>query len=387
MTALLDLQTFLSIKTVSRLGVSLGSYRVAAEFLVQLLLSAGLSDVRSVEYVPGKPVVIARRPGLRPELPCILLSGHYDVVPVDEDKWTVDPFGGIVLKGRIYGRGAQDMKSVLIQYIHAVKLLKNEKLDRSIVLTFFPDEEVGGTDGVLKFIESSDFTKLDIALVLDEGLANPGKSFSLFYGERAINYVRIKANGPTGHGSRFVKDSAVENLVRILGKIYKYRSDQEQRMLCNCNKLGDVLTVNVTGLHAGSGAHNVVPSSAELTMDVRVPLSENDLPGLIDREFIKEDGENVEVEFIAKTEHPIQVESSKAWLERVSMLLGDVEPQVFPAATDSRYFRKLGIPCIGFSPIIETPILLHDNDEFIYCSNFEHGIDVYLKLIRGLCTE
>ena len=78
--------------------------------------------------------------------------------------------------------------------------------------------------------------------------------------------MRITANGPTGHGSRFIQNTAVEKLANILNRIYKYRKEQEDK--CKCNRLGDVLTVNVTGLKAGVDAHNVIPSKAELVMDV-----------------------------------------------------------------------------------------------------------------------
>lgn len=58
--------------------------------------------------------------------------------------------------------------------------------------------------------------------------------------------------------------------------------------------------------------------------------------------------------------------------------------RVFPGATDSRYVRYAGIPAIGFSPINNTPLLLHDHDEYLRASTYLHGIEVYKKLISAV---
>jgi aminoacylase len=61
-----------------------------------------------------------------------------------------------------------------------------------------------------------------------------------------------------------------------------------------------------------------------------------------------------------------------------------IDPEIFPAATDSRYVRYAGIPAFGISPLRNTPILLHDHDEFVYESGFLEGIQVYQHLIKAL---
>lgn len=64
----------------------------------------------------------------------------------------------------------------------------------------------------------------------------------------------------------------------------------------------------------------------------------------------------------------------------------DVEPEIFPASTDSRFIRELGIPALGFSPMRNTPILLHDHNEYIDQSVFLDGIGVYERLIKELAS-
>lgn len=64
----------------------------------------------------------------------------------------------------------------------------------------------------------------------------------------------------------------------------------------------------------------------------------------------------------------------------------EIEPEIFPASTDSRYLRELGIPALGFSPMRNTPILLHDHNEYIDESVFTDGIGVYERLITALAS-
>ena len=100
----------------------------------------------------------------------------------------MDPFAGIRQEGRIYGRGTQDMKCVCIQYIEALRKLHavhpGYRPTRSIYLTFVPDEEIGGADGMAKLLVSPEFAEMNVGVALDEGLANEGDAYTVFYGER-----------------------------------------------------------------------------------------------------------------------------------------------------------------------------------------------------------
>ncbi len=260
--------------------------------------------INEVEEVKDRPVVIVTLPGSHSslssngdsnnKLPSIVLNSHYDVVPAFLDKWTVDPWAGYedTTNGRIYGRGTQDMKCVLIQYILAAeKIFKKtgKYFLRDVYLQFVPDEEIGGKDGMQAFLTSDFFNKVmrPVALYLDEGLANAesGK-VNIFYGERAPLWILIESTGPTGHGSRFIPHTAVEKLVGIANKAYIFRKQQEKLLghsenggcaHCEAKKLGEVTTLNLTFLRAGvphangeTYAINVIPVKAEAGMDIRV---------------------------------------------------------------------------------------------------------------------
>jgi len=400
----------LRIPTVSVNGPN-GSYQQCAEWLESYLTEVGLS-VKVFSCVENKPIVMATWEGEDPTLPCILLSSHYDVVPAVLEHWTFDPFDAKLLEdGRIYGRGAQDMKCVCIQYVEAVarlKLERNYKPKRNIHLTFFPDEEIGGGHGMRAFLKSDEFKAIEpIAIVFDEGLANPGEEYSVFYGERTPWWFYAKATGPTGHGSRFISNTATMKLVKICNQALAFRDEQEALLNADdgCKhsdmkkrKLGDVTTINLTFLKAGvSGdggktyAINVIPTEAVAGFDVRVSphLDLNEFRKKLD-EWCSEEG--VSWEFVES--NPLQkhyttsLDDTNEWwqiFQRACSKRGmKLEPEVFPAATDSRFVRELGIPAFGFSPMNQTEILLHEHNESLHKDTFLRGIDVYVDIFNEM---
>lgn len=162
-TAIQNLCQLIQYPTVSAMAVESGAYNECAQFLMNLLQNCDnvFEEVYTLEESPpNAPVVIARWKGHDATLPILLLNSHYDVVPANENDWSVPPFEGIrsSLLPRddtqnndttssskvIYGRGTQDMKCVCIQYIEAIRKIHNTKPDwkpvRDIYLSFVPDE-------------------------------------------------------------------------------------------------------------------------------------------------------------------------------------------------------------------------------------------------------
>ena len=132
----------------------------------------------------------------------IIVNSHYDVVPVDEDKWNISCFDGLIQNNKIYGRGTQDVKCVFIQYLIAIMKLKQSVYQptRSIILTFVHDEEIRGYEGMHILLQSQ-FFKLycsKVAIALDEGLASEDDDYSIFYGERLPWWIKFTATGNTG---------------------------------------------------------------------------------------------------------------------------------------------------------------------------------------------
>ncbi|CAE7640695.1 Acy1 [Symbiodinium sp. CCMP2592] len=389
---------FLRIRSVSGEGPQ-GSYAAAVAWLEAQCRRMGLAT-KQVEPIKGKPILLATWAGSDESLPCLLLNSHYDVVPAMTECWSVDPWAAEVVDGRIYGRGTQDMKSVCVQYLFAIERLQKRGFVplRTIHLSFVPDEEIGGVEGMGELLKTPEFNALgEIGLALDEGLSNPGDAFTVFYGERTPWWLLVRATGPTGHGSRFIKNTAPQKLLRFAERALAFRKAQEDSLGHGSNgckhgtakKLGDVTTVNLTMLRCGVSNDNgktfclnVIPTEAEAGFDVRITpdLKPKDFKNLLDQ-WCKED-EGITWQIAPWTralhEHHITApdESNPWWVafrDAMSSMSFDIEPEVFPAATDSRFLRELGIPALGFSPMRRCPILLHEHNEYLPVDVFMSG--------------
>ena len=139
----------LRIRTVSAEGPA-GSYHECVTFLeTQCRKRLPGVQTKVVEIHTGKPILWVTLQGTCTDKKAILLNSHYDVVPAMEKFWDVDPWAAEeTADGKIYGRGTQDMKCVCAQYILALQriLAKGVKLQRTIYLSFVPDEEIGGNE-------------------------------------------------------------------------------------------------------------------------------------------------------------------------------------------------------------------------------------------------
>lgn len=262
------------------------------------------------------------------------------------------------------------------------------------------------------FLDSTLYKSLPgIALALDEGLASTTDVFSVFYGERLPWWVEVTARGPTGHGSRFIENTAVEQLLEFAQKAMEFRSGQRSLLgldeHSNCahaaakKTLGDVTSLNITTLQAGvkaghSYAYNCVPPVATCSLDIRIsPHMDPQSMGALLDQWCLECG-TVEWSYIGghgnqSTKHAVTATVSNPWYDVFAKSLQecgyDIEPSVFPAATDSRFLRALGIRALGFSPMRNTEIKLHEVDEYIPESTFLEGIEVYIGLLKDLMSK
>uniref|UniRef100_A0A8C2WYY6 N-acyl-aliphatic-L-amino acid amidohydrolase n=1 Tax=Cyclopterus lumpus TaxID=8103 RepID=A0A8C2WYY6_CYCLU len=306
-----------------------------------------------------------------------------------EEHWKYDAFSAFKdAEGNIFARGSQDMKCVTIQYIQAVRRLKAEgrKLMRTVHLMFVPDEEVGGHKGMETFVKHPEFNKLNIGFALDEGLANPGEAFTVFYGERNPWWITVHCPGSPGHGSRFVENTAAEKLRQVINSFLDFREKEKQRLnTSECFTLGDVTTVNMTMVKGGV-AYNVIPADMDVSFDLRIPPKVNlqvcTLVCLYEGVFHPLQ-KSMNQKLTSTAENDPWWSAFSAACKAMNLTL---EKEIFPAATDSRFIRAVGIPAIGFSPMNRTPILLHDHNEYLNERVFLKGISVFERLISALAS-
>lgn len=173
--------------------------------------------------------------------------------------------------------------------------------------------------------------------------------------------------------------------------------------------LGDVTSLNITTIQAGLAvgdtfAYNVVPSTATCSLDIRIspnmdPQEMKDMLDMWCREcsIAPETGSKLTWSSIGQNNNSMVHATTETdrtvnpwyatFCDALKEMGCEIEPQIFPAATDSRFLRVLGIRALGFSPMRNTEILLHEHDEYILESNFLEGIEVYISLIHTLGSE
>ncbi len=172
---------------------------------------------------PGRPNLICRLKGDGTKRPFILLN-HMDVVLAEHDKWTVDPFGGEIRDGFVWGRGALDMKGLGIIELMAFLLVHRLRLPmkRDLVYLAVSDEETGGGQGA-DWLTAMDEADLDAEYLINEGGAGwrmgDMSGFNLAIGEKGPLWLRVHTEGAPGHGSVPIAGSAPVRLVKALDRI------------------------------------------------------------------------------------------------------------------------------------------------------------------------
>ncbi|CAH1433465.1 unnamed protein product [Lactuca virosa] len=384
------------------------NYHKAADFILSQAKSLSLES-RTIEFVKNKPLILLKWTGKNPDLPSILLNSHTDVVPVEPHKWSHPPFDAAIdhENGNIYARGSQDMKCVGLQYLEAIRKLKESKFEplRTIYVVFVPDEEIGGHDGAEKFANSEIFDEMNVGIVLDEGLASPEDYYRLFYAERCPMWLVIKATGAPGHGAKLYDNTAMENLLKSIESVRRFRASQLDMVKAGLKEEGEVVSVNMVFLKAGTPSPtgfvmNLQPSEAHAGFDIRVPpiADQASLERRIAEEWAPA-SRNMTFEYKQKVSvydangKPILTayDSSNPWWslieEAIVKAKGKIgKPEIFPASTDARYFRMKGVPAIGFSPMANTPILLHDHNEFLNKEEYLKGIEVYESILKAFAS-
>ncbi len=392
-----------------------GDVRGSADFLQEILEREGLPVTR-FEPGPGKVNLFARiesataEPAHKP----ILLLHHMDVVPADASRWgDVDPFGGELSDGYIWGRGAMDMKGTGTMHLMAFLTLKrqNVALDRDVILMAVADEEIAGPLGA-RYMVDNHYDALDPEYVLDEGgfgsremYAEDKLVFSISVAEKQVVWLKIRAEGVSGHGSQPNADNPNDRLVRALGRLLDapfpsspspvVRALRETLGTLAENKFTNAIqntTLSLTSLQSGVGSPpkiNVIPSVAEATIDCRL------IPGTDASEFIEEvkaglgdDGLTVEVALVGE-ESVVTPHDTPLYRALASAIVrhnpeATVVASLIPYGTDSNVFRHRGALSYGLLPMVLTASIvssMHSDAERIPVSEVEKAIRIFYEAL------
>jgi acetylornithine deacetylase/succinyl-diaminopimelate desuccinylase-like protein len=410
----------------------------AAQFFKDIFDREGI-EAQIIEAAPGRGNIYARLKGDGSKK-AIVLMNHMDVVPADRRYWSVDPFGGVVKDGYIWGRGALDMKGMGIVELMAMLALKRQgiPLKSDIIFLGVADEEAGGAMGA-GFMVKEHFDLLKNAgIVLNEfnfiAVGDDGKV--RYYGVEAAQktplWLKLTATGTPGHGSVPRSDSAVNKLIAALHRIANYQTplkvepvvqtfyvdtadlepsgERRQRLKDLKASLQDPAfaaeftknlranaevrnTISITVLE-GSNKVNVIPPQASAQLDVRLLPSENPQQFINElRKVIGDESINIEpILSFAPSASPTDSEFFKA-LQEVANNHDPgarVTTPLVVGFTDCHYFREKGIPCYGFMPFKLTEkeaALLHGNDERLSVDNVKFGTRVMYEIVRKLAAQ
>jgi acetylornithine deacetylase/succinyl-diaminopimelate desuccinylase-like protein len=403
-----------------------GNETAAARFLGDRLEAEGIS-VEYVEPQPGRALVAARLRGDGSRRP-FLLGNHTDVVPVEADYWTVPPFDGLRRDGRIYGRGAIDMKGFGVMQLMTMLLMKRQALPlhRDLVFLATPDEEAGSAWGMRWVVEHRP-DLVDAEFAINEGSmpreTGGTKLFAVATNEKFGCGLRLVSVGQPGHGSFVHEDNSMIRLARALVRLSEW--DRELTFMPDTDayvaRLAEagilptdsagalhaairrrrgllpmfMNTLNVTMVHAGVKS-NVLPARSEATLDCRLLPGESREEWRRAVEAVVADPQ-ISVEFTAPDAPepppatPWHTEFFSAIEDTVHAIFEDgvVVPSLTVGATDNRYLRGIGVVAYNFVPGLFSQAELstfHGNDEFITINNLHVGCEMTYDLARRLCT-
>ncbi|CAA9557369.1 MAG: peptidase M20 [uncultured Thermomicrobiales bacterium] len=202
-----------------------GAEDAAARYIADTCREAGI-EAEVVGGAPGRGNVAARLRAASPLARPLMLTGHTDVVSVEHDRWTVDPFGGELRDGYVWGRGALDMKSQVAAELAVLLRLKRDgvALDRDITLVAFADEEAGGEWGA-SWVWNHRRDLLDAEYAINEGggeaIRLGGQTFYLCQaGEKGTARLRLTARAAPGHASIPRDDTAMRRLGEALVRLH-----------------------------------------------------------------------------------------------------------------------------------------------------------------------
>ncbi len=321
----------------------------------------------------------------------LVLSGHTDVVPVDGQDWSSEPFKAEIRGDKLYGRGACDMKGFIACTLtllpKAVELSNSGKLSRPLHLAFSFDEEVGclGAPLILADIKARGITP-DYCIVGEPTL------MTMVVAHKGIAVYRCRVHGKSAHSSLTHQGvNAISYASRLVGYVDELAREISGRD--DNDNLFDVpySTLSV-GTIKGGTATNIVPNLCEFTFDYRnLPhMTQEDVIAPIKNKIAELSAKmqarspETGIELLQEESVPAMTDSDSAELqELIAALTGDNQRHKVAYATEGGQFTNSGIPTIICGPgSIEQA---HKADEFVKLSEIER-CDGFLQKLLDSCT-
>jgi len=350
-----------------------GNERAAAEYVAE---ERGKSGVQAdlIGHGDCRASVLARLRG-RGKAPALLYNGHLDTVPVGAEEWIHGPFSGEVAGGKVWGRGASDMKGGLAAMMAAMMALAESgvPLQGDLFLAATAGEEIDslGAAEVARRLRSEKIR----ALFISEPTHN-----EIFIAEKGVLWLEVETFGKTAHGSMPEKgQNAIRMMMELLGEFEKLAVPHRRHPLLG----GFSRSVNTI---SGGVKTNVVPDHCFATIDMRtVPGQDHSailqaMEGIIRR--LEERGPDFKARVRAINDHPaVETPPSDPALQEFSAVVEEVTGRR-PVFQGANYFSD----AVGFLPVLKVPLILcgpgepglaHQPDENVEISRLVEAAKIY----------
>lgn len=292
-----------------------------------------------------------------PEKPTLLLNSHHDTVKPNSG-YTKDPFSPIIEDKKLFGLGSNDaggpLTSIIATFIH---FYKQKELNYNLVLAATAEEEISGDNSISSILDK--IPEVDCAIVGEP------TQMRLAVAEKGLMVLKCTAHGVSGHAARHEGENAIYKALRDIEWIRTYDFAKKSE------RLGPV-KMTTTVIEAGS-QHNVIPDSCSFTVDVRSTdaYTNNEILDIIK--------DHIESEIQAKS---IRLNPSFMPHDHPLVIAGDhlsLEKYGSPTLSDQAF---LSVPSLKLGPGKSSRS--HTADEFIYLSELEEGIEIYIKLLNQI---
>lgn len=427
------LQTLIRNECVNDGTADSGGERRNADVLATYLEGAGLEVQRFTSH-GDRTSVVARLQGTDPSAPTICLMGHTDVVPVNRAGWDRDPFGGEIVDGEVWGRGALDMLCLTSSMAVAVKemMRRNVRPLGDIIYFGVADEEAGSVHGAKWMIDQHwDAIECDYVLTELGGFRLGDKiTVGMVASEKGVAWRKLTVNGTPGHGSvPYKSDNALVKAAEVVRRISSYvpeaRLDERWGRQVQSSGLSEEIqcklvdpaaveeaiaslparvasslhsschtTFSCNVAHAGQKT-NVIPDRVELEIDGRTlpGVSGADATALL-REAIGDLIDDVEIGDLLDYEASASSTATPMWDALGAHTKGvypesDLQATMMVGFTDSRLFRARGVVAYGtglFSPEIDLAAVgsrFHGHNERIDVASLGLCADLFLNVAQA----
>ncbi|MCD6598747.1 MAG: M20 family metallopeptidase [Bacteroidales bacterium] len=341
-----------------------------ALFVGKLLSGSGFS-VKYPVFAEKRLHLIAEK-GLSKLAAPVVLSGHFDTVPLGAKKWDLDPLSGEISGDKIFGRGSSDMKSGLAAMIYAaISSFENTPPLGGIRLIFTAGEELG-CQGAVQLAETySNFGEASVIIIGEPTSNIPA------IGHKGALYLNAFATGITAHSSMpELGENAIYKAARAIRIIEKFSFGVEKDSLLGFP------TVNVGKMNGGMNI-NSVPDHAEFTIDIRSTgkVAHKKVIEKLNKDF----GDDIKLEILVDLK-PVRTNEADPIVQKVYAICKEegvrgVSPKSLPYMTDGSVLQSLynGAPTIILGP--GQPEMAHQTDEFCYIQNINQAVNIYKKII------